>query len=267
VDCIEFNARFRFADPVADMAFLVMDLKFHGWRRLVGAFADAYFRAADDDEGPALLSFYTAYRAAVRGKVEGIELTEKEVPPAEREAALWQARRHWLLALGELEPPLRRSCLALVGGLPGTGKSTLADALAQHAGFDVVRSDLVRKELAGLSTGDEARSPFGEGIYTEEWNERTYAACLRRAKDLLFEGRRVLVDASFRQEKWRRAFLEAATTWGVPVVLFLCRAEPELVKERLAGRRNSASDADWLVYQEAARRWEEAGPQGPALSP
>jgi aminoglycoside phosphotransferase family enzyme len=122
IDCIEFNERFRFADPVADMAFLVMDLKLHGHRNLAGTFADAYFQAADDEPGQALLPLYTAYRATVRGKVEGMKYREKEVPEPQRADALHKARAHWLLALGELEEPARRPALVLVSGLQGTGK-------------------------------------------------------------------------------------------------------------------------------------------------
>jgi aminoglycoside phosphotransferase family enzyme len=103
VDCIEFNERFRFADPVADMAFLVMDLKFHGRRDLAHVFRDAYFQATGDHEGRRLLPFYTAYRAAVRGKVEGLELPEEEIPQEERASAFARAHAHWLLALEELE--------------------------------------------------------------------------------------------------------------------------------------------------------------------
>src|SRR5205807_10564309 len=73
IDCIEFNELFRYADPVADMAFLVMDFIYHGHRPFADLFAEAYFRAATDEEGRALLPFYTAYRAAVRAKVEGIK--------------------------------------------------------------------------------------------------------------------------------------------------------------------------------------------------
>ena len=191
--------------------------------------------ASGDAEGRALLPFYTAYRAAVRGKVEGLKLAEEEIPQPDRDAALIKARARWLLALGELEEAGRRPCLVLVGGLPGTGKSTLARALAERAGFTVIRSDLVRKELAHVSAGETASSSFEGGIYSRDWTERTYAECLRRAEGLVFEGKRVLVDASFREEAKRRLFLEAAERWGVPAVLLLCRAEPSTVRERLEG--------------------------------
>src|SRR5262249_5650864 len=150
IDCIEFNEQFRYADPVADVAFLVMDLKFRGRPDLAAVLADEYSRAAGDEEGRQLLPFYTAYRAAVRGKVEGFELSEPEVPADEKAAAARRAKAHWLLALAELEEPGRRPGLVLVGGLPGTGKSTLARGLATAAGFGVIRSDVVRKELAGV---------------------------------------------------------------------------------------------------------------------
>jgi len=259
IDCIEFNERFRHADPVADMSFLVMDLIRHGQRDLAHTFADAYFRTSGDEEGRSLLPFYTAYRAAVRGKVEGVKFSEPEVPEADRTAALIWARACWLLALRELETPDRRPCLVLVGGLPGSGKSTLARGLAEHAGFAVIRSDLVRKELTGSSTSQSSATSFESGIYTPEWTERTYAECLRHAEDLLFEGRRVLVDASFGVEASRRLFLELGTRWGIPALLLLCQADPEEVRGRLQRRRAGPSDADWSIHIQAARQWEEPG--------
>lgn len=256
IDCIEFAERFRWADPVADAAFLVMDLTFRGRRDLAAAFADAYFRAANDAEGRQLLPFYVAYRAAVRGKVEGLKLGEKEIPADERAAALGRARGHWLLALGELAAPAERPGLVLVGGLPGTGKSTLARGLAERAGFAVIRADVVRKELAGLSP--EARA--GADHYTPEWNDRTYAECLRRAEELLFGGGRVIVDATFGEENRRRRFLDAAARLCVPAVLLVCGSSPEVARQRIASRHGDASDADVEVYEQAAARWEEAPP-------
>jgi aminoglycoside phosphotransferase family enzyme/predicted kinase len=260
IDCIEFNERFRFADPVADMAFLAMDLIFHGSRDLARVFSDTYFQAAGDEEGRTLLPFYIAYRAAVRGKVEGFELTEKEIPEAERITALARARGHWLLALGELEEPGRKPCLVLIGGLPGTGKSTLARALAERMDFCMIRSDVVRKELAGLGAQLPASSPFGEGLYSDEWTERTYSECLQRAEKLLFEGKRVIVDASLGKEHWRLAFLELARIWCVPMVFLICRADPDVIRTRLAQRQGDASDADWAIHEIAVQRWEEMGP-------
>jgi uncharacterized protein len=253
IDCVEFSERFRYADPVADVAFLSMDLTYVGRRDLAEAFAAAYLGAAGDAEGRALLPFYAAYRAAVRAKVEGLEAAEAEVPEAERSAAQAKARAHWLLALGELEEPGRRPGLVLVAGLPGSGKSTLARGLAERAGFEVLRSDAVRKELAGAAVGRE-------DIYTAEWTERTYAECLRRAEGLLLEGRRVLVDATFREEARRRTFLGAARRLGVPGLLLVCRAGPEAVRQRLASRGGDVSDADWHVYLELAAGWQTPRP-------
>jgi aminoglycoside phosphotransferase family enzyme len=132
IDCIEFNERFRYADPVADMAFVVMDLMFECRRDLARTFADAYFRAAGDEEGRELLPLYTAYRSMVRAKVGGIKCVEMEIPEIEQTLARSRARVHWLLALGELEEADRKPCLVLVGGLPGSGKSTLACRLAER---------------------------------------------------------------------------------------------------------------------------------------
>jgi hypothetical protein len=256
VDCIEFNDRFRYADPVADMAFLVMDLECADRRDLARAFAGAYFEAAGDREGAELLSFYVAYRAIVRAKVEGIKATEPEVDEADRAEACEKAMSHWLLALGRLEAPERRPAMVLVGGLPGTGKSTLARALAERAGFEVVDTDVVRKELAGLAPDDDGKAAYGEGIYTQEWSKKTYGECLRRAEALLFEGKRVIVDATFSGEARRQMFLARAHASGVRSLFLECQTSSETACERLAGRTGDVSDADWDVYTKMVEAWE-----------
>jgi uncharacterized protein len=147
----------------------------------------------------------------------------------------------------------------MIGGLPGTGKSTLAKALAERACLCPIHTDQVRKELAGLPAHAPARSPFGEGIYAPEWTERSYGECLRRAERLLFEGKRVVVDARFGEEKRRRAFVEAAARSAVPATFILCRADPQEAQLRLDRRQGDVSDADRLVYQEVAECWEAIG--------
>ncbi len=259
VDCIEFDPRYRHADPIADIAFLAMELALEGRSDLADAFVEAYLRAAGDAEGEELLPFYRAYRAAVRGKVEGMKLAEPEIPAADRTAARDRARALWLRALSELEEPGRRPCLVLLAGLPGTGKSTLARALAERAGFTVIRTDAVRKELVGRGGRSSTPAVFGEDMYTPQWDDRTYDECLRRAEEVVFQSGRALIDASFRDESRRRLFLDAARRWGIAGHLLLCRADPDVIRHRLDGRRDDASDADWAIYQEAARRWEEPG--------
>ena len=259
VDCIEFNERLRFIDPVADMAFLAMDLAFHGRRDLAHVFADAYFRVAHDSEGRELLPLYTTYRATVRGMVEGLELVESEVSDSEKAAALARGRAHWLLALGECEPPGRKPCLLLAVGLPGTGKSTLARHLAKSAGLSLIRSDVIRKELAGIPTEENTPPALQPTIYSQDWTERTYAECLRRAEHLLFNGQRVIVDATFREDRHRQLFLDTAAKWAVPSALFVCQANPQTIRQRLEARHGDASDADWSVYQHLAASWEDLG--------
>lgn len=247
LDCIEFNERFRYADPVSDMAFLCMDLLFSGKTRLSQYFANDYFESSGDLDGRGLLPFYTAYRAIVRAKVKGMEATEKEVPKEDRLEALKNAQAHWLLGLSCLEPPEQRPALLLVGGLPGTGKSTLAAGLAKIAGFEVLRSDVIRKEIAK-----------GEGdIYTSEWTKQTYNEMLVRAQRLLFEGKRVIADATFREHSTREDFLDAARTLCVPTHFFVCIADRAVVRERLQQRTGDVSDADWDVYLKLESSWEE----------
>jgi predicted kinase len=260
IDCIEFNERFRFADPVSDMAFLQMSLARSGYCDWAAAFEESYFRAAGNDDGRPLVPWYVSYRAAVRGKVDGMQAAHSEIPPGDRRVALSKARGYWLLALGALARPERRPALLLVGGLPGTGKSTLAAALARRAACQVIRSDLVRKELTGASPDVAASAAFEQGIYTPEWTERTYAECLRRAEALLFEGGRVVVDANFRDETQRRTFLDASAHWGVPPILLVCQADEQTIRRRLASRTADASDADWSIYEQAAHGWQPYGP-------
>jgi aminoglycoside phosphotransferase family enzyme/predicted kinase len=255
IDCIEFNERFRYADPVADIAFLVMDLIRHRRPDLAQVLTDEYFRVAADEEGQQLLPFYTAYRAAVRAKVAGFKASDPAVPAADRAAAIERAKASWLLALAELEEPSRRPALVLVGGLPGTGKSTLARELAAAAGFEVIRSDLVRKELAGLRPEDRG----GDELYTPEWTERPYAECLARAAAALFDGKRVIVDATFREDRFRQRFFELARRLGVPALFLICEASSEVVRERLAARTGDVSDATWEVYQRHRGQWDEPG--------
>lgn len=259
VDCIEFNERFRHADPIADVAFLIMDMRAHGHRDAAQRLLEAYAVHSGDRDGTSLFPLYIAYRATVRGKVRAMQAAEPEIPEPERRQALQVARGHLVQALGELSVPAERPCVLLMCGLPGTGKSVLAQALADAAGFAVIRSDVTRKKLAGLPDGASAGTTPEAGIYGADWTQRTYDACEVEAEASLFEGRRVIVDATFRNEGQRLQFLDMAQRWFVPLRIVHCVAPPDVVHERLDRRQGDPSDADWGVYQHMTTIWEPFG--------
>jgi len=204
------------------------------WRMFGGVPLPANDAPASDDDD----------KEAARRLGTQFNLSERDVDPHEVDmvnAALYLRR------------PL------LVTGLPGTGKSSLARWLGVHAGFAVIRSDVVRKEHAQLSAADSNSTSARALLYSPEMTEQTYAECLRRAEELVFEGKRVIVDATFREEAQRRQFLDVARQWGLPCGMLLCQAHAAAVRERLVQRKGDASDADWSVYEALAATWEDPG--------
>jgi predicted kinase len=130
----------------------------------------------------------------------------------------------------------------------------------EQGGFTVIRTDVVRKELAGIDPRMSARSSFDEGIYSRDWTARTYTECRRRTEELLADGERVLVDGSFGAEGNRREFLAVAERLCVPSILLLCQVNAEVAEERIGLRRGDASDADQYTYRRAAENWQPIGP-------
>jgi aminoglycoside phosphotransferase family enzyme/predicted kinase len=260
IDRIEFCDRFRWSDPIADVAFLVMDLQARGAWQLARCFAEDYGKASEDPDVEYLLPFYVGYRATVRAKVAAMAAGEPELSSSAQAAAREKAAARARLALVELAEPRERPCMVLVAGLPGTGKSMLARGLRETCSFTWIRADEVRKRLAGLDPLAKQRPDIDEGIYTREWSDRTYAACLERAADVCRAGGRALVDATFVDSHRREKFVEAAIAWGVPVILLVVHAPPELIRERLAGRTSDPSDADWSVYEALRAKWSPVDP-------
>lgn len=256
LDGIEFSERYRHADPVADVAFLAMELGLRGREDLARTFVDAWVERSKDPEARELLPLYVGYRAVVRAKVAGIGALDATRDAETRTQLRHLAQRHWLYALGQLAEPRRRPALLLVGGLPGVGKTWLAKEVAAAEDFDVLRSDVVRKSLAGRDPLDDAAADFGQGLYTPEWTERTYRALLDDTRRRLQRGERVIVDASFGSDAWRAIFLTLARDLSVPAWFVHVTAEAGLVEDRLRRRVGDASDASVDVYRRARDRWE-----------
>jgi hypothetical protein len=257
VDCVEFNPRFRWCDVASDLAFLFMDLEFHGRPDLAARLVDRYARVTGDGELPALVPFYACYRAYVRGKVNSLKSDEAEVDEDERRQALEQARRRFVLAYRYTWAYTPR--LVVITGLSGTGKSTVARRLAERTGFALITSDEVRKELAGVAATERLRGDRQAALYSADMSRRTYAELYARAERSLRAGRGAILDATFQLRRGRDRARAIADRASVAMRLFECRAGDDIIRRRLgerARRDDDASDADWAVYLEQKRRHE-----------
>lgn len=264
-DCIEFNPRFRVADTACDLAFLLMDLDFAGRRDLATELLAAYRNAGGPDPGPErLLTFYKVYRAWVRGKVDGLLAANLPTTDPGRAKAEGASRRYFNLALGYLLP-----CrLLLTCGLMGSGKSTLARALGVALGARVLRSDEVRKNLAGAAAVGSETHSYGAGIYDPAMTETTYAQLLEEVEKYLGE-ETVIVDAAFPDPRRRRPFLAAAAAAGCPVSILHCRCPEPVALERLARRQlrgEDISDGRPSLYRLQAADFRAPGPEEPCIA-
>lgn len=258
IDCIEFNEALRILDPIADLAFAVMDLQYHGYWPQAECLADAYIAASGDATGRDLLPLYVAYRAMVRGMVELLKLQQANLSQEEQERLSARSRGHWLLALQTLEPPQHKPCLILMAGLPGSGKSTLARTLADQHGFRWIRTDAIRKSLDESAT--QNHRDLGRTKYTPESIERTYDQCLKLVEQQLTRAERVVVDATFRYQRHRQRFVELGVRVGIRTVLVWCQVPEETALQRIRGRKGDLSDADSQVYALLANSWEPVTP-------
>ncbi len=235
LDSPDSDDRLRWLDGLDDAACLVMDLERLGARDLGRRFADWYVEFAADPAPASLLHHYVAYRALVQANLACINASEGAV------AARRDARQLADLTLRHLRAGV--VTLVLIGGLPGTGKTTLAADVGANLGWAVLSSDRIRKEIAGLPPLADGRSAFGTGIYTFEWTARTYGELLRRAGELLARGESAILDASWTSGELRSAAAGVARAQHAHLIEVLCAAAPEVAERRLLTRPRGASDA------------------------
>lgn len=249
-DCIEFDAALRNIDVLNDAAFLFMDLAAHDRRDLAYCFLNAWLESNGQYDALPLLPLYAAHRALVRTKVAALQ--SRESPLVElymREAEL---------SLAANTPRLLITC-----GLSGSGKTWLSKQLASRLPAIHVRSDVERKRLAGLGALDSSRSTPGGGIYTREFNTRTYARLLDCARAALQAGETVIADAAFLRHDERAMFAKLASELNAPFAILHCAAPDQTLRERIALRereKRDASEATVEVLVQQHGYWEPFTP-------
>ncbi len=264
-DCIEFNDRFRCEDVASEVAFLAMDLAARGRPDLGYFFTEAYERRTGDRDFFTLLPFYRCYRAYVRGKVLSLALNEAEFSAAEKDAAAQQAQHYFELAKRSAIP-LQQPTVIAVTGLSGTGKTSVARALAGELGLRVVSSDAVRQELFRAA---KQPTDYEQGAYTPEANRLTYDKLIARGRELVQHNGSVILDATFRPAEDRAKAQAMAAEMGAQWRMIECQLTPALVRERLdkrASTHEGLSDATWEIYLQQRAEQIEAEPDAARLT-
>jgi aminoglycoside phosphotransferase family enzyme/predicted kinase len=242
-DALEFDEAMATGDVLYDLAFLVMDLWERGFRRESNGLLNHYLWESADEAhlaGLAVLPLFLSVRAAIRAKVVAASLPHLE--DGARAKAAREAKRYFALAETFLLPAAPR--LVAIGGLSGTGKTTIAAELAptigRLPGAVHLRSDIERKHLFGVA--ETQRLP--QAGYTSSTTAQVYARLRRKAGLALEAGFSVISDAMHAEPDERAGVEGVSRELAVPFDGIWLEAPLALRVERVEGRVKDASDAN-----------------------
>jgi predicted kinase len=249
-DCIEFDDEIATIDVLYDLAFLVMDLWHRSQHSDANLVFNRYLDAADETDGIPLLPFFMAIRSAIRAHVAATQ--SEDAGPAEGGQLVRQAKSYFELSKALLAAAPAR--LVAIGGLSGTGKSSLASSIASRIGpppgARVLSSDRIRKALYGVPA--EERLPAC--AYRPEISERVYATQAEAAAATLGTGHAVIADAVFDRVADRKRIEQCAVDAGVPFSGIWLEAQTDILLKRVGARRGDPSDAtEDIVRMQAAK--------------
>jgi uncharacterized protein len=237
IDALEFSEEMATIDIGYDFAFLLMDLEFRVDRAAACAVFNRYMALSGDLDQIGLYPIFLSLRAMIRGHIEAAQ-------------NLAGAPRYLRAALAYLAPPT--APVVAIGGLQGTGKSTLAGLLAPDLGPApgalVLRSDEIRKRLFGVAP-EETLPP---AAYSDAANQRVNAALLDAVSRAALSGHGVIIDATLRAPALRRAVAQRARSAARQFTGFWLEAPLPVLEQRVAARRDDASDANLAVLRAAA---------------
>lgn len=246
-DCLEFDDELATCDVLYDLAFLLMDLCEQGRADAANLIFNRYLdRSPFDEVAVGLMPLFLGVRACVRAHVEAAQAHGMD----RSEEAGKRALRY--LAFAEQVMARTDQRLVAIGGLSGTGKSTLASALGRclggAPGARILRSDVLRKRLAGVAP--EVRLP--PSSYTADATRAVYREIERIAAQVLAAGQSVIADATFTQDDERTQIAEVAGKASVAFDGLWLRLDDRARFARVQARPPEASDADLAVAQSQA---------------
>ena len=239
-DAIEFNDEIANIDTLYDAAFLIMDLCRYGLGDIANLAFNRYLEASGDYGGLPAIPLFLACRAAIRAHT--LAATAASQPVGEDRRRLSTEAQASLVLAGRFFQAPRARVIA-IGGLSGTGKSTIARAVApaldSPPGAIVLRTDVIRKSLAGVAPN--VRLP--PSAYTPEADVAVYRDLIDRARVVARAGRTVILDAVFARPEQRAVARVVAGDAGIPFTGLWLQAREEVMMERVEGRQGDASDA------------------------
>ncbi len=242
-DAIEFNDIIATGDVLYDLAFLLMDLWHRGHRHEANLVFNRYLiecRSDDHYQGLAALPFFMMMRSAIRARVTTSR--RKFCPDHQQASLIEQAAGYFSTACDFLnnEPPK----LVAVGGLSGSGKSTIAASIAakigRAPGAVVLRSDVIRKKLFGVAETEN----LPQSAYTSTVSQTVYERMYELSSQVLKSGHSVIVDAVFDRERERDAIADVGRLAGIALEGIWLDAPEKILVARVSARKNDASDAD-----------------------
>lgn len=236
-DCLEFNDALATVDVGYDLAFLLMDLRHRGFASHANLVMNRWLDATDDEDVLPLLPYFMALRAAVRAHVSATQAKES----GGESGLVARARSYLALAETLLVPP--PAAVVAIGGLSGSGKSTVAAALAPQlgggAGARLLASDRLRKALFGVAPETRLPAP----AYAPEVSDKVYAALTTRAGAVAAGGTCVIADAVFARPAERAGIAAVAGRAGARFLGVWLDLEAGALRARVAARRGGPSDA------------------------
>ncbi|MBF2034780.1 MAG: AAA family ATPase [Leptolyngbyaceae cyanobacterium T60_A2020_046] len=240
-DCIEFNESFRFVDVMFDIAYIVMDLMVKGKAGLAAAFLSEYVEHTGDWEGLRVLPLYVSRQSYVRGKVLSFLLNDPALDDATRAEVVQKAAPYYTLAWQYPQRPAGQ--VVLMAGLSGSGKTTTARQLSHRIGAIHLRSDAVRKHLAGVPLHDRG----DDSLYTPEMTQRTYDRLVTLGIQVAQAGYSVVLDAKYDRETLRQGAIAQIQAANLGVAIVYCTAPIEVLRSRVQQRTGDIADATLAV--------------------